>query len=402
MGSKVKAATASAIHANSQSFFSRHPRPIPEATTLAGLVESGRISNTDVERYTGSTRIIVHPTARKIAQDYLKHKNAHGNDIEKQVYTTQTDWDVNRFLSRLIKQRPLVFFGNNDGTLLRDHTSLWSATTDWDKVGTPHETLIRMSDYLTYEEMMISSLIGVSGYTHYLNDGNRRNRGRPADPSTIQHEGVQIGLVGARFEREGRMDCQYAEPHSPAPGAFPITSYFPGSDFETRYKARMRITIETLLLEANERAREACQKAYVHVVGLGLGVWAYGRDQPRFYIEVFTTSLAALDLSSIHTLEFAYIDVDAATQRAVTDAAAKQGLHVVFNRRAPSARLDDQDLLLVTSYAWDSNSYPGNEFYLGMLHASGDPAAACSTVISESHNPEVNEGMLERVHHLKT
>ena len=43
--------------------------------------------------------------------------------------------------------------------------------------------------------------------------------------------------------------------------------YIPG------YNQRNRITFETLLVEANYRAKQMSKKAYVHVVGLALGVW---------------------------------------------------------------------------------------------------------------------------------
>ncbi|GAM87246.1 hypothetical protein ANO11243_052680 [Dothideomycetidae sp. 11243] len=258
-----------------------------------------------------------------------------------------------------------------------------------------------MNDYLTYEEIMISSLIGVSGYTIYLNDGSRYNRGVLKLSDDIQYEGIQLGLVGARFERQGRMDTLYVLDEAPHAQSFPFASYFAGETFEARYKSRIRITVETMLLEAQQRGLEEGKAVYVHVVGLGLGVWAVHEDQPQWYIEVFTKCLAALDVSRIDVLEFAWIDVDDTTEEDLEAVASKKGITCLFSRANPSKKLADDSLLLVTTYAWDGNAYPGNEYYLGQLTASGDPAAACSTTIAETHNPEINTEMLKSIHYFK-
>jgi hypothetical protein len=163
------------------------------------------------------------------------------------------------------------------------------------------------------------------------------------------------------------------------------------------YKARTRITADMFLLEANARAAAAGKKAWAYVVGLGLGVWQYYQQQREWYIEVFGEAIAELNLAHVGTIEFAYIiNLPEEVEKAVIRTGAEKGIRVVFSRRDPAEKLEG-DELLVLSYAWDGNAFPGNEYWSGSLSGSGDPAAACMSTIAELHNPLVNPAFTERI-----
>lgn len=312
---------------------------------------------------------------------------------------------------------------------MRDGRNIGNAATEWDRVGTKDERrneYLKFAHYLTYDEIMLSSLLGVSSPSSFINDGDRYNKGIPGKKGDFEPRGIIIGLVAARFERRDHMDSAYIERPVSNPRQHPelhqifrdffakvrgdvaldkgpqIKTVDLGFDVEM-YKARMRTTIDILLLEANTRARDANKKAYVHVVGLGLGVWQIHAEQATYYVEVFAEALNELrrfKIKHLGTLDFSWIQVPATTQKQVREAAAFHHADVIFSKRNPAGKLhgEKSQQLLVLSYAWDGNAFPGNEYWMGSLSASGDPAAASMSQISELHNPVINPGFLNRVH----
>ncbi|KAF2836988.1 hypothetical protein M501DRAFT_958916 [Patellaria atrata CBS 101060] len=380
----------------------------PNLFTQSFPTSNNRISNfpsSQIAQDAKETRVVLHPRLPELITAFLRHKRARGSDVEKKLYSRMSQPE---FVARLIKKRPLVFIDPRDTTFTRDGDK-FSDPREWDRVGTDNEALnkyLKLEQYMSYDEIMLSSLIAVSSPTYFINTGARHNRGRIDASKPHQARGIIIGLVGARFERPDRMDGVYILPEPQSPGSIiqdpRLSAIFEawfgcvkrtGVGFNVEmYKARMRISIDTLLLEADDRAAEVSKKAYIHATGLGLGVWKYHENQLEWFVEAYIEALRNLSLKHVNVLEMAWMNQVSEQNKTKLIAAGKDvGIKVLFNQRDPAAKLDG-DELLVMSFAWDGNSFPGNEYWYGQsyLASSADPAAACCSTIAELQNPYIN------------
>ncbi|KAK4541625.1 hypothetical protein LTR36_007769 [Oleoguttula mirabilis] len=389
------------------------PPPLDFLSTSPWVLptKNNRIVNLDpntVARDALETVVVMHPRLPSLVTAFLAYKRAHGSILERDLYETMSQHGL---VARLVKQRPLHFVQHADYTVLRNGTS-GTLRVEWLRVGTSEEhknVHIFLKDDLSYDEMMLSSLLGTSGPTFFINTGHRTNSAKIDAKTLHQDRGIIVGLVGARFAQPGHMDAACILPpiKTHKSGYFfrkqdaGLTKLFQeffggrpdGSEFNVPvYKGRMRISIETLLLEADDRAAQAGTTAYVQLVGLGLGVWRHSpveEEQKVWYVEELTACLSRLDLRHVSTLEVAWVDVPKKTRLECFKAGSKAGIAVLFNKRDRCAKLDSEELLVV-SWAWDSNSLPGNEYWSGFTDDSDDPAAVCCSTIAELHNPYVN------------
>jgi len=165
-----------------------------------------------------------------------------------------------------------------------------------------------------------------------------------------------------------------------------------------KFKKRMKISIQSFLFDAKERGKAATKKVFCHVVGLGLGVWQVCPNQPLWFVETLYEVLKndfSGDDHGISDIHFSWFPDDLPSK---PDSLNNQ-IKISFSKRNPADQLtgDDEGKLIVAMYAWDGNSFPGNEYWCGMLTASGDPAAACCSTIPELQNPLVNPFLLENI-----
>ncbi len=412
----------------------RFPTVVPFPTSdnrIESILARDPTKADEIVAFANDTHPIMHHKVQALITDFLNFKQTHGNEIERDVYDTM---DVNAFIDRLLTNRPLVFMRKDDTFIIKEG---FIGNGGFEQIGTPLEQEpVVLKNYLSYEEMQISALLGVSVPTHFINDGDRLNKGVLGKPGSYEEKGVYVGLVGARFEKPGLMEWQHMiitpeqnttangygiAPNTDAPinqklamwsklygETFPTFEeaqndhtgkYIPIADNTflnaSVYKERMRLVLEPFLLDANQRARAAGKQAYIHAVGLGLGEWQKTPQQAHLMLEVYADIISKQDLQHISDIDFSWFQ--GCTQCGGVE---NQGvLHtehnaikIHFSKRNPADKLKgaDSDKLLVASYAWDSNAYPGNEYWIGMLAASGDPAAACCSTIPELQNPVIN------------
>uniref|UniRef100_A0A1I8PIF1 Uncharacterized protein n=1 Tax=Stomoxys calcitrans TaxID=35570 RepID=A0A1I8PIF1_STOCA len=371
---------------------------------------------------------------------------------EQNLYTGMS---LSNFVQRLLDKRCVAFVGDSDSYLLLDGEK-GEGHKSYPNVGQPNENgPLILKNCLSYDEVKLSALLSISSLSELLNDGNRFNNGIPEKNLTkIEREGVVMGIIGARFERPLFMEYQdviissdqnvahrgygYEESESEDTAKDDVNlkrmleyrklwrKFYQEKDFlyhktpsdKQRFafckmsdtnaeifdnilmKKRYTITFDTLLLEAQSRAEECNKQAYIHIVGIGLGVWKKASHQTEIFLETFSQRVRHLlpKLNNIGVLNFSWFHKtewhDLKDKGFIESPSHPLGGILTFmNKRNPAEKLkaDYENMLLIISYAWDGNALPGNEFWFGSLNGSNDPSTACSTLITELHNPHINQ-----------
>lgn len=389
-------------------------------------IKSNSVTNFDknkIEHYANNSYPLINNNVIKLISNVLQHKREHGSPVEQNLYK---NFNTKNLISRLIEKRPLVFMGFGDKWVLQNGNAGFGG---FKEIGTDKDDGtgdLTLGNYMSYEEIELAVFVNMSMFTPFINDGSRRNCG---NRGVCESEGIYIAQVGARFEERFYMEWKhiiidpeqntkengYGKDNSTQKGKylqhwanFYGVDYFPLYDectapsgieddryisipgnlcflFDTLlFKKRIEVNAFVFLTEANNRARLLGKKAFCHIVGLGLGVWNIHPEQERLSIEVYIDLLNRHEdkFTHIHTLYFAWMDEIKYENTT--------NIEIKYGYREPAEKLNDPDLLLVANYAWDGNSYPGNEYWIGSLFGSGDPAAACCSLISQLQNHDIN------------
>jgi len=403
--------------------------------TIANWITAKSDDLETLTQYANDSYPILHENVLLLCQDFLRFKLEQGTPIEKNLYQKLT---LIKFIDRLIKKRPLAFLNSSDNYLLRNSVSGYGG---WHLIGKEDKTGgLSIEDYMTYDEIKLAALLQVSSPVLPINSGNRFNDGMAGNDPPHVKEAVYVGVVGARFEKKDCMEYQDVLLEETEPEKNSVKNVFANfyglEAFPTRcdknldyllaekkvldigskilfnadvYKKRIRCSAETFLIEANHRGKKIGKRVHVLIVGLGLGVWKITHLQVAEYLEAFEEVISDLHakgaLPQICEVEFSWFPGSKSGVESCKPGSqlingiivrpdpgnASSGILISFTKDDPFTQKNKkEDLLRVAMYAWDGNSFPGNEYWLGSTSASGDPAAACATQIPQLQNAYIN------------
>ncbi|XP_053951689.1 uncharacterized protein LOC128859041 isoform X2 [Anastrepha ludens] len=433
-------------HIDIQSFIKKSSNfPVEFGTNTCRIISQPKERYPEIQKQIASAYPIIHERVLGLYLAFLEHKCKYGNKRELELYQNLTLTD---FVQRLLAKRCVSFFGKNDKYLLlsqqRDCSGFMEIGTDAEKPP------LLLQDVLSYDEIKLSALLSVSSHTEFLNDGNRQNCGViERNKSRIETDGVIIGLIGARLVRRDVMEFQdiiiaskqntkengYGLPAAATANMRPADyrrvwkEFYEEQDYlyeevkidnkrfgkarakndifdNVLMKKRYTVSFDTLLLESEARAAAAGKQAFLHVVGIGLGVWRAAEQQEKIFLETFAQRLKVLlpKLPHVSVVHFSWFQLsewgdlkNGGVYKSKTH--PDGGIRTFLSKRNPAEKLvsanvkspELENMLLIVSYAWDGNALPGNEFWMKMLKSTGDSSTACSTLVTELHNPHINE-----------
>lgn len=401
------------------------------------LLDAGATTAAELDSHARAAHIVLHAQLLPLFEALLALKRSSGAERSRQFFRGIPDADG--LIVRAMRDRPLAFVGRRDAAVLRNGFA--TAGDAFLHIGTDDEDAnVPLDSYQTYDEMLLSALLLVSGPVIFINDGKRDNLGRAGERGSFERDGIFVGAVGARCERDDAnealfivLDKARSTPANgygaagSATGRFapllrlmaPLygVEHFPSFDEalaagnDARFVAlksgrildalmfarRIRVTIDSILLEAERRGADARRQVHLRIPGLGLGVWAVSKAvQNRVFVEQVAEAVRALRLPHVDVLSMMWFDDGSQTSTmrdgTVLRDAASHAVKVEFGQISPSEPVHG-GRLLVAVFAWDGNSIVGNEYWSGALAASSDPAAAASSTLPEMLNPLINDNL---------
>ncbi|XP_070496219.1 uncharacterized protein [Chironomus tepperi] len=359
-------------------------------------------------------------------------------------------------VKRLLFKRPIIFCGRSDYFMLRyNGENLMEGEGCFNNVAGSLEkqddSTPYLREYISYDENLLSSLIGMSTPTFYFSIGSDRyDIGDTKKPHI--DEGILCGLVGARNEKPYFMEHRFVFPkvkdydsshksdqfwiEKVYRNAFPEKKIPTVEDIRTKpeiydsiyvegvnevyLEKRLMLSILPYIQEAMSRGVEKDRNIFCSVPPIGAGVWAVGVRTTAIRRLIVNGVLKFLDsyndkhkLKHLKALALPEINISFYSEFKFDDNIKEIEINIdeviitfkrpaehklkIINRPRYVAELlpvEFRDCISVAGYAWDGNSYPGNEYWNGGM-GSFDPQAIYCSLLGQFQNPEVNVKMAD-------
>ncbi|CAG9804681.1 unnamed protein product [Chironomus riparius] len=378
--------------------------------------------------------------------------------LEGQNYTkVYTNFSRADLVKRLLFKRPIIFYGRSDyfmlryngKTLMEGEGCFYNVSGSLEK---QDDSSPYLREYISYDENLLSSLIGMSTPTFYFSIGSGRSEIGDTKKPHID-EGILCGLVGARNEKPYFMEHRFVFPnvkdHNSSShrsdqfwiekvysSAFPEKKIPTAEDIRSKSKIyssiyvegvnevylekRLMLSILPYIQDAISRGVEKKRNIFCSVPAIGSGVWVGGIrisairrlivngclkfldsfDDHKKLKHLKALALPEISISFYSSFKFhgnieeIEINIDEAIITFKEPAGHK--LTIINRPRYVAELLPDEfkDCISIAGYAWDGNSYPGNEYWNGGM-ASFDPQAIYCSLLGQFQNPEVNVKMAD-------
>lgn len=406
-------------------------------------------------------RPIIHHDMIPLLRKFIKYKRTCGNGSSdcRNFYKNKTKTIVD-LVNRLLTKRSAAFYGKNDTHILRDGRKYQrNAFSDnpSKRCRKEIEKYMCYQEMALASMLTVSAPVQIINGGSKCNMGTIDSSGKYFKEAIyVGQVGSRFERPGKMESHQFIAEATGSSIYCPATLCKAWATFYDGqygrwskplagTTFRhTEQMNRFEKQAEMLLAEAQYWGTKKKKDVRVYAVGLGTGVWAEGLKRSgvkhpglklnqmiiRSYTSVLSRAKGTSRYSKIKYIEFGYHpfytalesdDLLARESRRLYDLGDHrryfiyQGVKFVFHTQAYKGdgktfyrnkdmeRKNDKvrqlnDCLLVANFAWDSNSWPGNEYWTGNyanLKKSGDTAAACCSTIWNHLNPVLNKDYMK-------
>ncbi len=127
------------------------------------FVDEGLTDAAVINKFAQESYVIYASPVIRLLEDFIEAKKNSTFSPERVLYSDMT---VEKLVSRLMLKRPVVFFTGSDSYKLRNGHEGHGGFENFHE---RDEGPIQLAEYISYDEMQLSALMGVSVRTHFIN-----------------------------------------------------------------------------------------------------------------------------------------------------------------------------------------------------------------------------------------